>query len=88
MDDNTSFEKGANGVINPLTALGLLDRCKLYKATGVIQTGANSQMGRMMIRLLRENNIPVINIVRKEEQIGELKKRYGEDLHVINSESP
>jgi len=50
-----------------LTALGLLDRAQAVKAQGVIQTGGASQMGRMMIRLLKENGIPSISIVRKED---------------------
>ena len=36
LDDNVSFEQGANGVCNPLTALGLLERCKDRKAQAVI----------------------------------------------------
>ncbi len=42
LDNNVSFEQGANGVINPLTALGLLDRAQAIKAQGVIQTGGAS----------------------------------------------
>jgi len=36
LDDNVSFEQGANGVINPLTALGLLDLVQEKKALAVI----------------------------------------------------
>lgn len=36
LDDNVSFEQGANGVCNPLTALGLLEECKKHKARCVI----------------------------------------------------
>ena len=32
LDANVSFEQGANGVVNPLTAIGLLEKCKTYKA--------------------------------------------------------
>jgi len=89
LDDNVSFEQGASGVCNPLTALGLLERCKDRNAQAVIQTGAASQMGRMMIRLLAEENIPTINIVRKDDQVQMLKDKYaGPGLHVLNSESP
>ena len=87
LDDTTSFEQGANGVINPLTAIGLLETVQSYKARSVIQTGAASQMGRMMIRLFKENNIPCINIVRRDEHIPHLKEKYGCE-YVINSESP
>lgn len=32
LDVNCSFEQGANGIVNPLTALGLLERAKVLKA--------------------------------------------------------
>lgn len=67
LDNNTTFEKAAGTFVNPLTSVALLDRCKSYKARAVIQTAAASQLGRMMIRLFRDNRIPVINIVRREE---------------------
>ncbi len=49
LDDNVSFETGACSLVNPLTAVALLYKCIEYKAQAVIQTGAASQLGRMMI---------------------------------------
>ena len=86
LDDNISWEQGACSFVNPITAIGLLDKIKEYKARAVIQTGAASQLGRMMIRLCNENNIPLINVVRREEQIEMLKKDYGAK-YVLNSKS-
>lgn len=48
-------------------------------------------MGRMMIRLFKENGIPIINIVRKDDQMQMLKEKYGtpeQGVYVLNSESP
>jgi NADPH2:quinone reductase len=73
--------------VNPITAIGLLDKCKEYKAKAVIQTGAASQLGRMIIKVMKQNGIPLINIVRREEQIKLLKEEHGAD-YVLNSESP
>jgi len=53
--------------VNPITAVGLMDKAKQYKARAVIQTGAASQLGRMIIRLANEKNVTLINIVRREE---------------------
>lgn len=86
LDDKVSFEQGSCSFVNPVTAIGLLDRCQTYKAKCVIQTGAASQLGRMMIRLFKENRIPCINIVRRDEQVKMLKEEYGCE-HVLNSES-
>ncbi len=47
-------------------------------------------MGRMMNHLLKEKHVPVINIVRKEEQIKILHDKFGtpeDGIHVLNSES-
>ena len=87
LDANSSFEKGAGSIVNPISAVGLLDRCLTYKAKAVIQTGAASQLGRMMIRLLRDSGVPLINIVRRDEQVTLLKEKYGAE-HVLNSETP
>jgi NADPH:quinone reductase-like Zn-dependent oxidoreductase len=38
----------------------------------------------MMIRLFKENKIPCINVVRREEQVKLLKEEYGCE-HVLNS---
>jgi len=65
--DEVSWEQGACSIANPLSAVGLLDKCLEYNAWAVIQTGAASTMGRLMIRLFKENDIKVINVVRREE---------------------
>jgi NADPH:quinone reductase len=52
LDNNTSFEHGSSAFVNPVTAIGLLERCKANGASkhkGVIQTGGASQLGKMMI---------------------------------------
>lgn len=41
----------------------------------------------MIIKLFKQNGIPLVNVVRREEQIELLKKDYGAD-YVLNSESP
>lgn len=48
-------------------------------------------MGRMMIRLMKQNGIPIINIIRREEQAAQLRERFGgpeEGVYIINSEVP
>jgi len=85
LDDSITTQQAACGILNPLSAVGLLDRCLHHKAKAVIQTGAASQLGRMMIKLLAQNGIEVINIVRKEEQVQMLKNEYRAH-YVLNSE--
>ena len=42
LDADASFEQGACSFVNPITAIGLLDRCQQCQARAVIQTGAAS----------------------------------------------
>ena len=67
LDRDASWEQGAGSFVNPLTAVGLLDRCKQLKAKAVIQTGAASKLGRMIIKVFKENGIPLVNIERRQE---------------------
>jgi len=87
LNNDATWEQGACSFVNPVTAIGLLDRCKAHGAKAVIQTGAASQLGRMMILLMKENKIPLINVVRREEQIELLKKEHGAE-YVLNSTDP
>ena len=56
--------------VNPLTAIGLLKRAREErKAQAVVQTAAGSQLGRIINRIALQDEFPVINIVRKEDQV-------------------
>merc|ERR1712195_291387 len=67
LNKEATWEQGACSFVNPVTAIGLLDRCKFYKAKAIIQSGASSQLGRMIVKLFKQHGIKVINIVRKDE---------------------
>lgn len=67
LPDTLSFEQGSMHCVNPLTAIGMIDKAKQYKAQAIIQTAAASQLGRMVVRLAQEDGIPLINIVRRQE---------------------
>lgn len=42
LPDEVTFEQGSMHCVNPLTAIGLIDRAKEYKAQAIIQTAAAS----------------------------------------------
>ena len=81
--DELSFEQAAMSFVNPLTALGLVDLSVQYKSSAIIQTGAASQLGRMVVGICKIQNIPLINIVRRQEQSDLLKEMGAE--HILNS---
>ena len=70
------LDYAANSFVNPATAIGLLETLKSQKARFVVQTGAASQLARMMLRMAKDYNITFINIVRREEQVKMLKEEY------------
>jgi NADPH:quinone reductase-like Zn-dependent oxidoreductase len=80
---DVDFELGANSVVNPLTALGLLEMIRRGRHAAAVQNAAVSQVGLMMTRLCREAGIPLINIVRREEQAEML--RASSEPYVLDS---
>jgi NADPH:quinone reductase len=77
---------GAMLFVNPLTALALMDIARSEHHAAIIQTAAGSALGKMIIRLATQANIPLINIVRRAAQVSELQS-FGAK-HVLDSTSP
>jgi NADPH:quinone reductase-like Zn-dependent oxidoreductase len=86
-----SMEQGSMMFVNPMTAIAFFD---VYKNTpnpskkprGIINTAAASALGRMIIQLGKQKGIPVISVVRREEQVEMLKSAGAE--YVVNSSDP
>jgi NADPH:quinone reductase-like Zn-dependent oxidoreductase len=82
---NITLEQGATMLINPLTALALVETAKKGGHRAIVQTAAASQLGRMVLRLTLDSKLALINIVRRKEQEAVLKSMGAE--FVLNSES-
>ena len=80
-----SMEEGAMMLVNPMTAMAFIQMARQGRHRGMINNAAASSLGKMLIRLSKKQDIPLINIVRREEQVEELK-RMG-TTHVLNSSS-
>jgi NADPH2:quinone reductase len=83
LPDGVPIEFGAASYVNPLTALGFVETMRAEGFTGLVHTAAASNLGQMLVRLCVEEAIPLVNIVRKPEQV-ELLKGMGAE-HVVNS---
>jgi NADPH:quinone reductase-like Zn-dependent oxidoreductase len=83
---NISLEQGASLVVNPLTAWALMEMTRHGRHRAVIQTAAASALGRMILRLGKRFGIPVINVVRRQEQV-DLLQALGAK-YVLNSSAP
>lgn len=71
--------------INPLVAMGLMEALVTNKARCIIQTGASTQVGKMVISLAKKEGICTINIIRSERHRKVLEK-LGAD-YILNSNS-
>ena len=77
------MKQAASLIINPLTAMGLLETARRGGHRAAVQTAGASQLGRMLVAMASELNFPVINVVRREAQV-ELLQSIGA-THVLNS---
>jgi NADPH:quinone reductase len=59
---------GASSFVNPLTALGMIETMQMEGHIALVHTAAASNLGQMLNRLCQEEQIPLVNIVRKPEQ--------------------
>jgi len=80
-----SSEQGAMMLVNPMTARAFIQLAREGKHRAMVNNAAASSLGKMLIRSTRKEGIPLINIVRKEEQVKALKELGA--LHVLNSNS-
>ena len=78
-----SVRQGAAAFCNPLTALAIAETAKLEGHSALIQTAAASNLGQMLVKICREDDVPLVNIVRREEQVEMLRAIGGENI--VNS---
>ena len=83
MNDETTAEQAASCFVNPLTALGMVETMRMENHTGLVHTAAASNLGQMLIKICLAEDIPLVNIVRKEKHV-QLLKSLGAN-YVCNS---
>lgn len=86
LDNAVSMEQGAMSVVNPLTAVALIDLAKKAGHKTVINTAAASALGLMLHRLGQQERVEVVGIVRRPEQVVYLQQQGV--AHVLNSSDP
>lgn len=78
-----SSEDGASAFVNPMTALGFAETARMENHKAIIHSAAASNLGQMLVKICLEDDLPLVNIVRREEHV-ELLKGLGAE-HVVNS---
>ena len=86
--DDIPDEQIASLLINPATAI-LMVRHVLAVPRGewLLQSAANSELGRMIIKLAKHDGIRTINVVRRHEAVQELKD-LGADEVIVSGDAP
>ncbi len=73
LPDAVSTDEGAFAHLNPLTALGMIETMRDEGHRALVHTAAASTVGQILCRLCREEQIPLVNIVRRPEQVDLLR---------------
>ena len=74
MDDGTTSTEAASSFVNPLTALAFVETMKMENHSALLNTAAASNLGQMLVKICQDDGVPLINVVRKPEQVETLKK--------------
>ena len=73
MNEGTTSAEAASSFVNPLTALGFTETMKLENHSALVHTAAASNLGQMLVKICLADDIPLVNIVRKQEHVDLLK---------------
>lgn len=84
--EGTPPEKCAAVFVNPLTALSMIDVLHREGHKALVHTAAASNLGQMLVKLCEEDGIPLINIVRRDDQAQILRKLGAH--YILDSASP
>lgn len=81
-----TLEQAATFFVNPTTAVVMMEKVlRLQRGEWLLQSAAGSALGRMIIRLGRENGFRTMNVVRRAEQVDELKSLGADEVLVFDA---
>lgn len=83
MNDGVTPREAASCFVNPLTALGMVETMRMEGYEGLVHTAAASNLGQMLQKICTADNVPLVNVVRKDEQVAILRDIGA--AHVCNS---
>lgn len=73
LPDGTDPKDGASCFVNPLTSLCMTETMRREGHTALVHTAAASNLGQMLVKICKMDNIPLVNIVRGEAQATRLR---------------
>jgi NADPH:quinone reductase-like Zn-dependent oxidoreductase len=86
--DDIPDDQAATFFVNPATALVMTqDVLKVTRGAWLLQSAAGGELGKMVIRLGQKFGFRTLNVVRRREQVEELKQ-LGADAVIVESDGP
>ena len=86
LPDGATAVDGASCFVNPLTALGMVETMRMEGHTGLVHTAAASNLGQMLNRICLADGVPLVNVVRRPEQVAMLREQGA--VHVVDTSAP
>jgi NADPH:quinone reductase-like Zn-dependent oxidoreductase len=83
LPDGIDPADGASSFVNPMTALMFVHLMRSEGHKAIVHTAAASNLGQMLVKLCAVDGVPLVNIVRGDEQAQRLKEIGA--THVVNS---
>ncbi len=75
LEEGTTAVQGASCFVNPMTVLGMIETMRSEGHSAIVHTASASNLGQMMNRICLDEGIPLVNIVRRQEQVAMLKEQ-------------
>ena len=85
LEQGTTAAEGASCFVNPLTALAMVETMRMENHTALVHTAAASNLGQMLNRICMNEDVALVNIVRKVEQETILKAMGAK--YIVNTTS-
>jgi NADPH:quinone reductase len=82
----TTAKQAASSFVNPLTALGMVETMRLEGHKALVHTAGASNLGQMLNKICLADGVPLVNVVRSEEQVALLKELGSK--YVVNTTAP
>lgn len=72
MNEGTTAAESASCFVNPLTSLAMVETMRMENHSALVHTAAGSNLGQMLIKICLSEEVPLVNIIRKEEHVNKL----------------
>lgn len=85
MNEGTQARDAASSFVNPLTSLSMVETMRMENHSALVHTAAASNLGQMLVRICQADEVPLVNIVRSEQQVNLLRDAGAQ--YICNSRS-